>query len=156
MPRREYVLDIAAPLEKVWAFYDDIHSLPSITPPTTRITLPDPPEKMYEGVSFTLLVQPAPFYFPTLLWVTKITRHEPPHLFVDQQVSGPFGAWQHEHRFEALDETHTRLYDTVTYTPPFGPLGKIADVLVIRPQLDAMFRYRHKVTRERLEPPAAT
>jgi len=152
MPRVEYVLEIHAPLEQVWAFYDTIDSLLAVTPRTTKVTVEDPPERMTEGATFTLIVRQPPVYFP-LRWVTIISKREPPSLFVDEQVKGkgPFASWRHEHHFEAIDDTHTRLRDIVTYTPPLGILGRIADALFIRRQLDAMFAYRHKVTRERLE-----
>lgn len=29
----------------------------------------------------------------------KITEYEAPHRFVDEQVTGPFARWRHEHRF---------------------------------------------------------
>lgn len=155
MPRVEYILDIQAPLEKVWAFYDTIDSLIAVTPPATKVTVKDPPERMHEGATFTLIVRQPPIFVP-LRWVTVISRREPPFCFVDEQVKGkgPFASWRHEHLFEAINDTQTRLRDIVTYTPPLGILGRIADALFIRRQLNQMFAYRHKITRERLEHPA--
>jgi ligand-binding SRPBCC domain-containing protein len=152
MPRVEYVLEIHAPIEKVWAFYDSVDSLLAVTPPSTKVTIPDPPKQMREGTTFTLIVRQPPIYLP-LRWVTVISKREPPFLFVDEQKKGrgPFASWRHEHHFEAIDATRTRLRDIVTYTPPLGILGRIADALFIRRQLNAMFAYRHKVTREHLE-----
>ncbi|PFG43570.1 hypothetical protein ATJ88_2269 [Isoptericola jiangsuensis] len=30
----------------------------------------------------------------------RVTAHDAPHRFVDEQVSGPFRRWWHEHRFD--------------------------------------------------------
>lgn len=152
MPRLQFTADIDAPLEKVWDFYNSIEALLTITPPSTKMKILDPPGEMRQGVRCTLMVKqpPVPFF---LSWETIITEHDPPHRFVDQQGKrGPFAFWQHEHGFEPLDGgKRTRLHDTVTYTPPLGPLGWIADRLFIRRQLTAMFVHRYAVTRQMLE-----
>ncbi len=37
------------------------------------------------------------------------------------------------------------MIDRVIYGAPLGPIGRLADRLVIRRQLEAMFRHRHGV-----------
>ncbi|MBC8102973.1 MAG: SRPBCC family protein, partial [Cytophagales bacterium] len=138
MPRLEFAAEIDAPLETVWAFYDTVESLPKVTPPQTRVRIEGKPGVMTKGVRFTLVIQQPPVFVP-LRWETVITAHEPPHRFVDEQGKGPFAYWHHEHAFEATPRGRTLLRDTVTYTPPLGPLGVIADWLFIRRQLTAMF-----------------
>jgi ligand-binding SRPBCC domain-containing protein len=64
------------------------------------------------------------------------------------QVSGPFAAWKHEHEFEAVDSKTTRVVDRVTYRPPLGPLGFLADWLLIRWQVHSMLRYRSNALRK--------
>ncbi len=61
---------------------------------------------------------------------SRITALEAPHRFVDEQVRGPFALFRHEHRFEQAG-TGTRMVDDVTVTAPFGPLGRLAEVLVL-------------------------
>ncbi len=70
---------------------------------------------------------------------------------MDEQGKGPFAYWHHEHKFEAISPTQTRITDTINYTPPFWILGQIADALFIRRQLSAMFAYRYQQTRKALE-----
>jgi hypothetical protein len=41
--------------------------------------------------------------------------------------------------------------DHVTYEMPFGPLGNLVDRLLVRHDIERMFAYRHRVTREALE-----
>ena len=150
MPRLEFSADIAAPLERVWAFYDSVETLPKITPPSTKVTLIGAPEKMQAGVRFTLVVRQPPVFVP-LRWETIITEHNPPHRFVDEQGKGPFASWRHEHNFTVIGQNQTRITDIVTYTPPFWIFGQIADALFIRRQLTAMFAYRYEQTRKALE-----
>ena len=150
MSRLEFTTEIAAPLAMVWAFYDNIETLPQITPRGTRIAVPDPPSVLREGVRFMLIVRQPPFFVP-IRWETIITVHRPPTLFVDEQGKGPFAFWRHEHLFEEISPTRTRLRDTITYRPPFGPLGWIADRLVLRSLLRSMFAFRHAATRKALE-----
>lgn len=150
MPHLEFSTEIAAPLEKVWAFYDSLDGLTRITPPQTRVTIVNPPAKLAEGVMFTLIVRQPPVFFP-ISWECRITVHQPPTLFVDEQGKGPFKEWRHEHRFEPLSSGGTRLRDVITYTMPFGPLGVLADRLFVRPMLTRMFDFRYAATRKALE-----
>ena len=96
-------------------------------------------------------------------WVAKIVQHKPPRAvvfgeearFVDEQESGPFKAWRHEHDFERVDAKSTRVVDRITYRVGWGPIGWLADALVVRRQLRSMFRHRHAVLREQFgEAPA--
>lgn len=150
MPRLEFTADIAAPIEKVWAFYDSLDGLVRITPPQTRVKILNPPPKLAEGVKFTLIVRQPPVFIP-IAWECYITAHQPPYLFVDEQGKGPFVQWRHEHQFESLPSGGTRLRDVITYIVPFGPFGLIADYLLIHPMLQKMFAYRYSATRQALE-----
>ena len=150
MPRLEFVSVIHAPRARVWDFYDTVDNLPRITPPSTKVRVVDPPARMEAGIRFTLIVRQPPVFVP-LAWETIVTRREPPVVWVDEQGRGPFAYWHHEHHFDDLGDGTTRLRDEVTYRPPLGPLGTLADWLFIRRQLTALFAYRHQATREALE-----
>jgi ligand-binding SRPBCC domain-containing protein len=149
MPQLTFTLNIKAPIEEVWAFHESVESLFVLTPPYIMITLEEPPETARQGVLYALKIRR--FGIP-VRWLAEYTVFEPPHRFVDRQVKGhgPFTFWQHEHRFEE-SPAGTLLTDTVTYTPPFGLLGRIADKLLIRRDLVKMFAYRHKITKQQLE-----
>lgn len=150
MPTLEFTTLLNASQDAVWKFHDSPEALRRITPPTTRVRLPSPMPTMAVGVRFTLVVSQPPIYLP-LPWETIITEYDAPRGFVDTQGRGPFAVWRHEHRFEALSAEQTRLIDVVTYEPPFGPLGVLADRWFIRRQLTALFAYRHSVTKQLLE-----
>lgn len=150
MPKLEYVLDLNAPIKRVWAFYDTLDVLTAIMPPAVKLTIPNPPAKLAEGVRFTMWVSLGPLS-PPLLWECVFTVYEPYRLFVDEQGKGPFALWRHEHHFIALPDGGTRLIDRITYEAPFGPFGVLADRLFIRHTLDSMFVYRHRRTRQLLQ-----
>jgi len=80
-------------------------------------------------------------------WVAEHTRYEPPHMFEDIQVKGPFRSWRHRHVIDAHPEG-TLLRDEIDYEPPFGPLGRAVAPLLIERRLTRLFDYRHRVTLE--------
>ena len=151
MPSLEFRCSLDAPIAKVWEFHDSIETLFLLTPPNTTATLDGSPEPMREGVIYKLKLKRWGI-LPLPTWHAKIVVYCPPTRFEDEQIpgKGPFKAWHHTHRFEAIDATHTLLIDEVTYTPPFGILGEIADALLIRRDIKKMFAYRHEVTKREL------
>jgi ligand-binding SRPBCC domain-containing protein len=60
-----------------------------------------------------------------------ITRYEPPHLFEDVMTTGVFRSFEHQHRFEQLDGG-TLMHDRLRFTAPLGPLGLVAERLILR------------------------
>ncbi len=85
-------------------------------------------------------------------WVAEHTVYDPPSLFEDVQVSGPFKSWRHRHVVEP-GEHGAILRDEVEYEPPMWFLGAIAAPFAIVPHLEKMFDFRHQVTREWCENP---
>lgn len=78
------------------------------------------------------------------VWFTmtsKITALDEPARFVDQQVSGPFKAFIHEHRFEIVEEG-SRMTDTITLASPI--LGRLAERLVLVPYLRRLIASRNR------------
>lgn len=152
MPHLEFCTEIAAPVEALWRFHDSVEVLPRILPPTTRVRLLNPPERLGPDARFTLILFQPPVFFP-LAWETVFTAYEPPTRFVDEQGKGPFRSWRHEHRFEPLGPDRTRLRDAIEYEMPLGPLGRTADRLFVRRQIEGLFAYRHAATKRLLETP---
>ena len=68
--------------------------------------------------------------------------------FTDAQISGPFAAWSHVHRFADVPGG-ARLTDDLTYTPPGGPFANIVDAWVAS-ELRRTFAWRHERTRRDL------
>jgi hypothetical protein len=74
-------------------------------------------------------------------WKTLITEYDPPHLFVDEQAKGPYTLWRHHHTFEET-AGGTKVGDHVEYALPLGVLGQIAHAVMVKRQLEAIFRFR--------------
>jgi ligand-binding SRPBCC domain-containing protein len=73
---------------------------------------------------------------------SRITEFEPPTRFTDAMVRGPFRRFRHEHQFLAV-EGGTEMVDTFDYTSPLGPLGRLADGLVLRRYMTRLLRERN-------------
>ena len=74
---------------------------------------------------------------------SRITEYDAPRRFVDEQVSGPFGRWWHEHRFEEHDGS-TTMTDTVEFASPLGPIGRLVDRLVLERYLTRLLDQRNQ------------
>ena len=83
-------------------------------------------------------------------WVAQHTRYEPPHLFEDVQVKGPFRRWRHRHIIEP-NKNGAILRDEIDYEPPLGPLGRLVVPMLVEPRLRRLFEYRHRVTKQACE-----
>ena len=129
-------------LEEVFAYFGKPENLARITPSWLgfRILTPSP-VTMREGALIDYQISLGPF--PTR-WRTMITAFDPPHLFVDEQLNGPYSFWHHTHRFEAKG-TGTVISDEIRYLLPFGPLGSLVHTLFVRRQLEGIFAHRRKV-----------
>lgn len=62
---------------------------------------------------------------------SAITAYERPRRFVDQQQSGPFRSWRHEHTFDPLPSGATLMTDRVDFSSPVGRLGSAVDRAVL-------------------------
>jgi ligand-binding SRPBCC domain-containing protein len=80
-----------------------------------------------------------------LYWrmTSEITEVDRPRLFRDEMLRGPFASWQHCHEFQQI-RTGTRMIDEVSFTAPFGPLGWLAERLVLEPYLRNLLETRNR------------
>ena len=76
-----------------------------------------------------------------MTWVTEITQVKEYEYFVDEQRVGPYSIWHHEHKIESI-EGGVLMTDIVSYKPPFGILGSIANSVLIKKQLKEIFDFR--------------
>lgn len=68
--------------------------------------------------------------------------YDPPRLFAEEMVEGPFSHFLHEHLFEEA-EGGTRMTDRIAFSLPWWFGGEVACALVAAPMLRARFRSRH-------------
>ncbi|WP_419180456.1 SRPBCC family protein [Bacillus salipaludis] len=79
-----------------------------------------------------------------------ITEFDPPNSFVDEMVSGAFKRFRHEHTFELVDDG-TLMTDKFDYTSPFGPLGRLADVMFLRSYMERLLLRRNEYIKSNAE-----
>ena len=132
---------IPATLEQVWDFYSHHANLLLITPAYMKFEIisQNNDEKLHTGQVIEYTVRPV--FTIALHWVTAIRMAEGPGYFMDEQRKGPFSAWQHQHYFKAI-EGGTEMTDIVLYKNPFGIIGELANVLLVKRKLRNLFEYR--------------
>lgn len=138
MPRLHTSLFVPRPLPEVFAFFADAGNLQQITPPWVDFHIVTPqPIDMRPGalIDYRLKVHGVP-----ITWRTEIAAWQPPRMFVDTQLKGPYWRWVHTHRFrEAPGGTFVE--DDVDYAVPGGAL---VDRLFVRRDLRAIFLHRQE------------
>lgn len=80
-----------------------------------------------------------------------ISAHEPPGCFVDEQVTGPFKRWHHTHRFEPDGTGGTVMHDVIDFAAPLGPLGTVAEFLVLNRYMTRLIRARNQYVKAAAE-----
>jgi len=128
-------------ISEVWDFISSPGNLKEITPDYMgfEITSRNLPQKMYPGMIISYTVKP--LLGIKMLWVTEITHVEEMRYFVDEQRIGPYSMWHHQHFIEP-DGQGVLMTDIVSYSPPLGFIGAIANTIFISKQLDTIFNYR--------------
>ena len=66
-----------------------------------------------------------------------------PDYFVDEQVRGPFRSFRHVHEFRE-DAGRTVMVDRIEFAAPFGPLGRLAEKLILTRYLRKLIEHRNR------------
>ena len=133
---------INKPIEEVFQFFSKPENLSVITPAKLGFKILSPnPIKMEVGrlIDYNIYLLGIPIH-----WRTLITDYEPPNMFVDQQIKGPYAMWHHTHTFHKV-KGGVEIKDRVVYSIPFGFLGRLLNYLWIKRDLNNIFLYRKKV-----------
>lgn len=130
---------LPAPLEEVFTFFSRPENLERLTPDQLRFQILTPaPILMREGlkIEYKLRVHHIPLH-----WTSLISKWDPPHLFTDEQIKGPYKTWVHTHRFEQ-EGNGTRVEDRIRFRVPGG---RLMQKLIVQKDLSAIFRHRHRL-----------
>lgn len=135
-------------IDEIWDFISSPANLQKITPPSMGfdVRTANLPDKMYPGMMIKYKVKPLAGV--PITWLTEITHVEEGRFFVDEQRSGPYSIWHHEHHLIPQNEG-VLMRDIITYKPPFGILGSLVNPILIKPQLEKIFSYRWRILEER-------
>lgn len=135
---------IKASPERVFAFHELPDAFERLMPPWEDAKIIQKADISVIGSQ--AIVDTKIFGLVTSRWVAKHTAYDPPRMFEDIQISGPFKSWRHRHIIGPHADGAT-LRDEIEYEPPFSIFGSIAAPFLVVPKLEKMFAYRHEVTR---------
>ncbi|MBE0637542.1 MAG: SRPBCC family protein [Bacteroidales bacterium] len=129
-------------MNEAWEFFSNPKNLKTITPQFMGfdITSDIGTERMYAGMIITYRV--SPILNISLKWMTEITHLREPHFFVDNQKSGPFSIWHHQHWFKEVPNG-IEMTDIVNYSVGFGLPGRMAEKLIINRRVKEIFDFRY-------------
>ena len=144
------------PIDAVFAFFADPENLPALMPEWQKPRIEQalivaPPRAAAnsrmagDGSRITLSFRPVPWLPFRVRWEAEISDFALNSHFTDRQINGPFAFWSHTHRIRSVDRAGiniTVIVDKVEYEPSMGILGKIANALFVRKQLERAFAYR--------------
>lgn len=140
----DYILEsrvwLPKPRAEVFAFFADPAHLALITPRWLGVQLQPPATPLGP---FAILDYRIRWLGLPLRWRTFVREFDPPARFVDVQVRGPYGRWEHRHLF-VEERGGTWIEDRVTYRPPLGLLGSAVHAVLVGRQLAAIWAYRRR------------
>ena len=137
---------ILAPRQQIWEYFCDPCNLNEMTPPDMNfeiITQNLP--RMYAGQLIEYRVE----FIRGLRsrWLTEIAHVREQEYFVDEQRSGPYQFWYHEHTFQIVPGG-TFMIDNVTYSIGFGALGDVLNAVWIGARLKSIFDFRVQMIKQ--------
>jgi ligand-binding SRPBCC domain-containing protein len=129
---------VKRPLKETFAFFENPANLGRITPPWLSFKIVTTNVPMAQGAKFDYVIR---WLGLPMKWRSLISKYDPPYSFADEQLVGPYKSWHHEHTFR---ETAAGIIagDHLEYSLPLGPLGTMAQTLVVKRQLESVFRFR--------------
>lgn len=138
---RKQLLPIS--INQGWEFFSDPYNLSTITPPDMGFEVKSfsGKKELHRGQIITYNIRPL-FGFE-VKWVTEITHADQPDFFVDEQRLGPFSFWHHKHYLKPV-EGGVEMIDSLHYKMPFGFVGKLVHLLIVKKRLEKIFNFRAK------------
>ncbi len=144
--RKHWDTFIPKPLEEVWHFFSRPENLNDLTPEDVQFNMISDLEgvEMYQGMLIEYFI--APLAGIPMYWMTEITQIEKGRYFIDEQRYGPYSLWHHEHWFEPVDGG-VQMRDILYYKIPFGPIGTLADRILVGKKVEGIFDYREEAVK---------
>jgi len=130
-------------IDILWDFFKDPENLNKLTPKDLHFEIKSGiSEDLYEGQIISYKIKP--FKLINLNWITEISHLKEKSYFIDNQMSGPYKLWHHEHHFKRNSDGTTKIIDKVKYKVPFYILGRFAHKMFIRRKLYNIFKFRQE------------
>lgn len=130
-----------------WQFFCSPINLSRITPPAMgfKVITSDLPSIITSGLLIEYRVRPL-LHIP-LRWVTEIKEVSPETFFADEQLTGPYKYWRHEHYFTPA-ANGILMEDKLYYSLPLGSIGKLFGLQLVRRKLDSLFEFRSQAIQQ--------
>jgi len=159
------------PPELVFSFFANPANLPRLLPGWQKARLeeatfrPPPPQPSGsqgapvfaagDGTRLTLSFRPVPLSPLRIAWEAEIEGFQWNRGFADTQLRGPFRYWRQQHEIASDFQPETRkagalVIDRIEYELPLPDVLAMAADKLMKLQIAALFRYRHKRTGELL------
>ena len=133
--------------DDVFPFFADAHNLERLTPDFMQFRVVTKGDiQMTAGtiLDYKLRIRGIP-----VSWRSLIRKWNPPAMFEDIQLKGPYSKWHHTNEFEALGH-ETLIRDTIRYRVPGG---RLINGLLVAPDLRKIFAFRHQCILTLFSPP---
>jgi ligand-binding SRPBCC domain-containing protein len=145
----EASVDLACPLEAAFEFLAQPANLRLITPSSMMLVFDAAPMRLSLGARMEFRVQT---HGVVRSAVHEVIAWDEPRHFVERQLEGPTGSWEHEHLFEPISNG-TRVTDRIIFSPPGGVLGLLINERKMREALEDGFEHRHLELEKRFGTP---
>ena len=136
---------IRASPQRVFSFHELPDAFERLVPPWENATVVQKAD--ISKIGSRAVIEQKIFGIIPSRWVAEHTAYDPPRMFEDTQISGPFNSWKHRHLVLSHPDG-SLLRDEIEFEPPMSFLGTLAAPFVIIPKLEKMFEYRHQITKE--------
>ncbi len=140
MPRFSRRVHLPFSRQDVFAWHTRPGAFERLSPPWEEVRVLEREGGMDDGGRVLLGIRRGP---AEIKWELEHTAYEEGGLFRDEQISGPFGAWVHHHRFLPGEDGGSILEDDVEWEPPLGGFGGGLTESFITRELERLFRFRH-------------
>lgn len=133
---------LPVPREEAFAWHERPGAFQRLTPPWEEVRMVEQDGGIRDGGRVVLKVRRGPLAFT---WELRHLDYVHGERFVDEQVSGPFAHYRHEHRFLHGEDPGTSIMeDQVTWDVPLGAAGDLVGAGMVERDLERLFRFRHE------------
>jgi ligand-binding SRPBCC domain-containing protein len=146
MPALETRSTIGCDRQTLFAFLTRPHQAQVLSPPDFKVTLVEAPQVLQLDSVIRFQVEA---FGMRQNFTHQVVAFESPERFVERQVEGIFGFYEHEHALEANGGTVT-LIERVTFEPPGGMAGMLLTEKRIRENLTKNLAHSHAELQRRL------
>ena len=148
MQSYETEFELPFAIDKVFAFHCDPQNILELIPEEANAVLLESPSLLSLGSEVELKFSAFGFSKKVRIQIMEFTENQ---LIADEQLSGPFKAFNQKQLFTAVEEEVTRISYAVEYKPPGGLIGMALKPPMLLNYIKQGTLYRRKKTRELLE-----